>query len=88
MRPPLEAAAARASRAPFFLGRALAFHQRRHGLDDAALAAELGLAPPLATPLAGSPGAPGPLPPTLVQIGPWEVAPKTTRHPIILPLES
>jgi hypothetical protein len=42
MRPPLEAAAARASRDPFFLGWALAAHQRRHGLDDAALAAVLG----------------------------------------------
>jgi hypothetical protein len=46
MPPPLESAAARACRDPFFLGWALAAYQKRRGLDDAALAAELGLAPP------------------------------------------
>jgi hypothetical protein len=34
--------AARASRDPRFLGWAIAAYQRRHGLDDAALADELG----------------------------------------------
>lgn len=34
--------AERASTDPFFLGHAFAEYQRRHGLDDAALAAELG----------------------------------------------
>jgi hypothetical protein len=34
--------AARVSREPFFLGSALAAYQRRHGLDDAGLAALLG----------------------------------------------
>jgi hypothetical protein len=35
----------RAAADPFFLGRALAAYQRRHGLDDAALAVLLGCAP-------------------------------------------
>jgi hypothetical protein len=39
---PLERLAARANRDPFFLGYLLAAYQRRHGLDDAALAALLG----------------------------------------------
>jgi hypothetical protein len=38
----LEDLAARASRAPWFLGFALAAYQQRHALDDAALARELG----------------------------------------------
>jgi hypothetical protein len=42
MPPPLEAAAARASRHPFFLAQALVAYQREHALDDAALAAVLG----------------------------------------------
>jgi hypothetical protein len=41
----LEALAARASRDPFFLGSLLAEHQRRHNLDDEALAAALGCTP-------------------------------------------
>jgi hypothetical protein len=41
----LEALAERASQDPFFLGSLLAAHQRRHGLDDGALAAALGCAP-------------------------------------------
>jgi hypothetical protein len=38
----LDTLAARAGRDPFFLGWALASSQKRHGLDDAALAALLG----------------------------------------------
>jgi hypothetical protein len=37
--------AERACRDPWFFGWALAAYQRRHGLDDAALAAELGCVP-------------------------------------------
>jgi hypothetical protein len=37
--------AARASADPFFLGWAIAVYQRRHGLDDEALARELGCVP-------------------------------------------
>jgi hypothetical protein len=38
----LDALAARASAEPWFLGSVLAAYQRRHGLDDAGLAAVLG----------------------------------------------
>lgn len=41
---PLEALARRAEREPFFLGWLLAAHARAAGLDDAALANELGCA--------------------------------------------
>jgi hypothetical protein len=42
---PLDALAARLSDDRFFLASALADYQRRHGLDDAALARELGCDP-------------------------------------------
>ena len=41
----LEGLAARTSRDPFFLGSLLAEYQRRHGLDDCALVADLGCTP-------------------------------------------
>jgi hypothetical protein len=41
--------AARVGTDPFFLASALAAYQQRHGLDDAALAAELGCAPAVLT---------------------------------------
>jgi hypothetical protein len=47
----LDALAARVSDDPFFLASALAAYQRRHGLDDAALAKVLGCAPTVLTDL-------------------------------------
>jgi hypothetical protein len=50
-RTPLEHLAARVAGDPYFLASVPAGYQRRHGLDDAALAALLGCNPAVLTPL-------------------------------------